>query len=67
MVYWAYLLLDHMGFWKPYVDSCVESIRQRLLRLKCPFHPAGMDSGFAVIAFIDNTMNATCRPEGVPG
>ena len=46
--------------------SCAESIRQRLLRLKCPFLPVGMDGGFAVFAFIDNTMNATCRPGGGP-
>ena len=55
-----------MGFWKPYMASYAESIRQRLLRLNCPFLPAGTNGGFAVFAFIDNTMNASCRPGGGP-
>ena len=47
--------------------SWAESIWQRLFRLNCPFLPAGMDSGFAVLAFIDNTLSlATCRPGGGP-
>ena len=30
------------------------------------FPAAGMDGGFAMCTFIDNTMNATCRPGGGP-
>jgi hypothetical protein len=37
-----------------------------VVSLGCYFPPAGSDLGFAVAAFIDNTMNATCRPSGGP-
>lgn len=63
---WAYLLLDHLNFWKPYLKVFAESIRQVVVSMGCYFPPAGSDNGFAVAAFIDNTMNATCRPAGGP-
>jgi hypothetical protein len=63
---WAYLLLDHLNFWKQYLKEFAESIRQVVVSLGCYFPPAGSDLGFAEAAFIDNTMNATCRPAGGP-
>ena len=66
MVNWAYLLLDHMEFWKPYMKDCAEKIRVRLASMGCHFLPAGTPGGFRIFGFIDNTMNATCRPAGGP-
>ena len=63
---WAYLLLDHLKFWKPYLKGFAESIRQQVVSMGCYFPSAGTEGGFAVCAFIDNTMNATCRPGGGP-
>ena len=66
MVNWAYLLLDHMEFWKPYLKDCADKIRLRLASMGCPFLPPGAEGGFNIFGFIDNTMNATCRPGGGP-
>lgn len=63
---WAYLLLDHMEFWKPYMQDCADKIRMRLATMGCYFLPPGTDGGFNIFGFIDNTMNATCRPGGGP-
>ena len=65
---WGYLLLDNMQFWKPYIPQCAEAIRQKLLRepYNCYFEPPGQEAGFNIFGFIDNTMNATCRPGGGP-
>jgi hypothetical protein len=58
---WGYLVLDHIPFWLDKLPAMSEAIRQKLFRDDCPF---GED--FAVFGFIDNTMNATCRPGGGP-
>ena len=63
---WAYLLLDNMSYWVPHMQECAEAIRRKLGALGCPFPPAGSIGGFNVFSFIDNTMNATCRPGGGP-
>jgi hypothetical protein len=63
---WSYLLTDNVAFWKPYLAECAEAIRQKLGTLGCPFPPAHEPGGFKVFGFIDNTMNATCRPGGGP-
>ena len=63
---WAYLFLDNLDFWKPYLRGFAECIRQKVMSMGCYFPPASTDGGFAVCAFIDNTMNATCRPGGRP-
>jgi len=57
--HWEYLLTDHMEFWKPFLPSFAEAIR-----LKCESKGCFFPRGFRVFGFIDNTMNATCRPGG---
>ena len=59
---WGYLLLDHMDFWLPYLPSMAEHIRAKLEQRGCYFPPGS----FRIFSFIDNTMNATCRPGGGP-
>ena len=59
---WAYLLQDHMEFWLPYMPIFAEKIRAKLASYGCDFEPGE----FRVFSFIDNTMNATCRPGGGP-
>ena len=59
---WAYLLQDHLEFWKPYFPEFAEKIRAKLEQ-KGVFFPPGE---FRVFGFTDNTMNATCRPGGGP-
>ena len=59
---WAYLLQDHLSFWKPYLPECAEKIRAKLEQ-KGVYFPLG---SFRVAGFTDNTMNATCRPGGGP-
>ena len=59
---WAYLLQDHLDFWKPYLPECAEKIRAKLEQKGVSFPPGS----FRVAGFTDNTMNATCRPGGGP-
>lgn len=59
---WLYLLMDHFDFWVRKIPSYVHKIRDKMAQLGCVF-PA---NEFRVFAFIDNTMNATCRPAGGP-
>lgn len=63
---WGYLLLNNMEYWKPHLQSCSTAIRDKLGRLGCEFPPPGTPGGFNVFSWIDNTMNATCRPGGGP-
>ena len=64
---WRYLVTDNLDFHKPYLLPCAEAIRGKLNSLKCHFPPANdPNGGFRVCAFIDNTMNAVCRPAGGP-
>jgi len=61
--WWSYLLFDHVRFWISRIPVMAEAIRLiKLEQLGC-FFPPGT---FRVFAFIDNTMNATCRPGGGP-
>lgn len=66
MKQWGYLLTDNLDFWTPYLANCAEAIRNKLTSLGCPFPSALQPGGFKVFGFIDNTMNATCRPGGGP-
>jgi hypothetical protein len=59
---WGYLLTDHLRFWKPYFPQFAELIRRKLSTLGCEFEPGT----FKVFSFVDNTINATCRPGGGP-
>jgi nuclease HARBI1 len=60
--WWSYLVFDHMNFWAPKIPAMAEAIRLKLEKLGCPFEP----ETFQFFGFIDNTMNATCRPGGGP-
>ena len=59
---WDYLIRDHMEFWLPYLPSYSEAIRVKCSNLGCSFDAEEFD----IFGFIDNTMNATCRPGGGP-
>jgi hypothetical protein len=59
--HWQYLITDNVVFWKPYLAGFAESIRN-----KCASKGVDFPRGFRVFGFIDNTMNATCRPGGGP-
>jgi len=64
---WAHLLKDNMLYWKPKLADFAECIRVKLHEhYNCTFAPVNQDGGFRVFGFIDNTMNATCRPGGGP-
>ena len=65
---WGYLLLDNMNFWKPHIPQCAEAIRRKLMGepYNCLFEAPGQEGGFNIFGFVDNTMNATCRPGGGP-
>jgi hypothetical protein len=60
--WWSYLLFDHMHYWLDKIPSMAEAIRLKMEEKNCPFLPGE----FPFFAFIDNTMNATCRPGGGP-
>lgn len=64
---WKYLLFDNMEYWKPMLAGFAECVRLKVSDLGCDF-PLANDphGGFNVFGFIDNTMNATCRPGGGP-
>ena len=47
---WAYLLLDHLDFWKPYLRGFANCIRQKVMSMGCYFPPAGTDGGFAEVS-----------------
>jgi len=59
---WGYLLTNNVAFWNPYFEICAEAIRLKVWEKGCYFAPGS----FAIFGFIDNTMNATCRPKGGP-
>jgi len=65
---WGYLLTDNMQFWLPYLPACAQAINNRCMECKwhCPFPPSTLVGGLRVFGFIDNTLNATCRPGGGP-
>ena len=60
--WWSYLLFDHMSFWVARIPAMAEAIRLKMAELGCYFEPGT----FNIFGFIDNTMNATCRPGGGP-
>jgi hypothetical protein len=64
---WGYLLTDMIEYWKPSIPMFADKIRLKLDQLGCPF-PSSSNSngGFNIFGFIDNTMNAMCRPGGGP-
>jgi hypothetical protein len=51
-----------MYYCKDKLAGCAEAIRRKLSFLGCEFLPVNEPGGFKVFGFIDNTMNATCRP-----
>lgn len=65
---WAYLLKDNMAYWKPKLPEFATAIRNKLYeKYNCYFPPVEEPAGgFRVFGFIDNTMNASCRPGGGP-
>jgi hypothetical protein len=66
MLNWEYLLFDNLNFWLSKLSSCAEHIRVKLNAMGCNFPPSNTPNGFKIFGFIDNTMNATCRPGGGP-
>jgi hypothetical protein len=60
MANWAYLLLDNIDFWVPYLATFDSKIKAKLAAMGCAFQD------LRVFGFIDNTVNATCRPAGGP-
>jgi hypothetical protein len=67
---WGYLLLNNMEYWKPSIPTFAEALRVKLATLpnenfRQQLPPANEAEGFCVFCFIDNTMNAFCRPGGV--
>ena len=63
---WVYLLTDNMAFWLPYLPDCAQAIRDKCNYKGCYFPDSRSPGGLRVCGFIDNTMNATCRPGGGP-
>ena len=63
---WSYLILDNMNFWLPYLPACAQAIRNKCVEKGCYFPNSWAAGGLRVAGFIDNTMNATCRPGGGP-
>ena len=63
---WSYIIMDNLNFWLPYLPDCAQAIRDKCLDKGCHFPDARSPGGLRVAAFIDNTMNATCRPGGGP-
>ena len=62
---WSYLLRDNLEYWKDKIPEFAEKIREACVnnpKYPCPFEPGS----FRVFGFIDNTMNASCRPAGGP-
>ena len=66
LVIWAYLLVDNLPFYRTYFETFARTIRNKVLSLGCFFPLPCSDGGFNVCGSIDNTMNATCRPDGGP-
>ena len=58
---WDYLLFDMMSYWKPQLSLFASKIREKCIKLGYYF-----DTTFKIFGFIDNTMNAMCRPGGGP-
>jgi hypothetical protein len=59
---WGYLLTNNVDFWLPHLKDCATAISRKCLELGCYFP----EEYFNIFAFIDNTMNSTCRPGGGP-
>ena len=63
---WAYLLLNNMTFWLPYLPTSCEAIRLKLANLGNVDWRLDIPQGvFQYCGFIDNTMIPFCRPGGV--
>ena len=58
---WGYLLTNNMQHSLSHLSEMASSIRKKCSELGCYF-----DEAFNIFGFIDNTMNATCRPGGGP-
>ena len=73
---WGYLVLNNMHFWLPQLGYFAEAIRNKMTNLvtvayRLDYAPAtvvnGVFLGFRrIFGFIDNTINAMCRPGGGP-
>jgi hypothetical protein len=61
-VNWGYLLTNNVNYWTPYLGMFAEAIAAKCLDKGCYFAP----NTFCIFGFIDNTMNASCRPGGGP-
>jgi hypothetical protein len=59
--------MDNLQYWKPMLPACAAAIREKVCNEGCYFPTANdPQGGFNIFGFIDNTMNATCRPGGGP-
>ena len=72
---WGYLLLNNISFWVGMFPHFANQIRLKLQNLVTEnyrqIHPEacilnGIQTGFAIFGFIDNTIMAMCRPGGGP-
>jgi hypothetical protein len=63
---WGYLIEDNMAFHLPYLPEYAQAIRNKCLEKGCFFPNSLEPDGFKIFGFVDNTMNATCRPGGGP-
>jgi hypothetical protein len=66
---WGYLILNNREFWRPYLQSSAQAIRDKLQVLprentRLFFNNPNEEMGFNVFGFIDNTLLAMCRPGG---
>ena len=51
---------NNMTYWAHKIPHMAESIRRKMEESGCPYEIGS----FPFFGFIDNTMNATCRPAG---
>lgn len=63
---WGYLLTNNVAFWLPHLPVFAAAIRDKLAEKGVDIPHPQLPGGFSVFAFIDNTMNSTCRPGGGP-
>jgi hypothetical protein len=70
---WAYLVLNNRAYWKPYLPVAAEKVRQKLAtlpnidnRIFLRRADGSEGGGCRIALFLDNTLNATCRPGGGP-
>lgn len=64
---WSFLLKDHTDFWLAKLPQMAQAISNKITeKYGITYRPFNEAGGFNVFGFIDNTLNATCRPKGGP-